>query len=83
MPIRDMTAAPSEDVKQKIIQHLQRVQRAVNRDIARATKIDKRTVDKAITDLINDGTLVYDNYGGVTYVTLAGQTGKREPPATG
>jgi Mn-dependent DtxR family transcriptional regulator len=77
-----MTAAPPEDVKQKIIQHIQRVQRAVSRDIARATKIDKHTVDKTIIDLINDGTLVYDNYGGVTYIALAGQTGKREPPAT-
>ena len=81
--MRDMTTTPTEDVKQKIIQHLQRVQRAVNRDIARAIKIDKHTIDKVITDLINDGTLVYDNYGGVTYVALAGQTGKQEPPTSG
>jgi Mn-dependent DtxR family transcriptional regulator len=71
-----------EEAEQKIIQHLQRIQRALSRDIAKATKIDKHTIDKAIVHLINNGTLVYDNYGGVTYVALAGKTGKGESPAT-
>ena len=71
-----MTTPPIEEVKQKIIQHLERVKQGLARDIARATKIDKHLVDKAITDLIGQGKLNYVNYGGVTYVALAGETSK-------
>jgi len=74
---------PPEEVKQKIVQQLQRVKQAANRDIAKATRIDKHTVDKAITELINDGTLIYVNYGGVTYVALAGKAGEEGTPPSG
>jgi Mn-dependent DtxR family transcriptional regulator len=76
-----MTTESVDDVKQKIVQHLQRVKQAANRDIAKATKIDKHLVDKAIVELINNGMLVYVNYGGVTLVALAGETDERPPSA--
>ena len=64
--------APStEDVRQKIVQHLQRIKQGASRDIARSIKIDKHIVDKAIIELIDEGKLMYVNYGGVTYVALA------------
>jgi Mn-dependent DtxR family transcriptional regulator len=74
---------PPEEVKQKIVQQLQRVKQAASRDIAKATKIDKHTVDKAITELINDGTLIYVNYGGVTYVALASKVGEEATRPSG
>jgi Mn-dependent DtxR family transcriptional regulator len=77
-----MTTPPPEEVKQKIIQHLQRVKQAPNRDIAKAAKIDKHLIDKTITELINDGTLMYVNYGGVTYVAIASKTDKSGAPET-
>ena len=73
-----MATVPPEEVKQKIIQHLQRVKQAANRDIARATKIDKHLVDKTIAELINNETLMYVNYGGITYVALASKTSESE-----
>jgi Mn-dependent DtxR family transcriptional regulator len=74
---------PLEEIKQKIVQQLQRVKQAASRDIAKATKIDKHLVDKAITELINDGTLIYVNYGGVTYVALPGKITEEGAPTTG
>jgi Mn-dependent DtxR family transcriptional regulator len=74
---------PPQEIKQKIVQQLQRVKQAPSRDIAKATKIDKHLIDKTITELINDGTLIYVNYGGVTYVALAGKIGEEGPPPTG
>ena len=73
----------SEEIKQKIVQQLQRVKQAPSRDIAKATKIDKHLVDKAITELINDGTLIYVNYGGVTYVALPGKINEGAAAPTG
>jgi len=69
-----MTTPTIEEAKQKILLHLERVKQGLSRDIARATKIDKHLVDEAITDLIGQGKLNYVNYGGVTYVALAGET---------
>jgi Mn-dependent DtxR family transcriptional regulator len=74
---------PIEEVKQKIVQQLQRVKQAASRDIAKAIKTDKHLVDKAIIELISDGRLIYVNYGGVTYVALAGQAGEEGKPASG
>jgi predicted transcriptional regulator len=62
----------TDEVKQKILQHLQRVKQGISRDIAKATGLDKRTVDKALSELTYDGKLIYVNYGGVTYVALPG-----------
>ena len=71
-----MSTPTIEEAKQKILQHLERVKQGLSRDIARATKIDKHLVDKAITDLIGEGKLNYVNYGGVTYVALASEPSK-------
>ena len=71
-----MTTPTIEETEQKILQHLERVKQGLSRDIAKATKIDKHLVDKAITDLIGQGKLNYVNYGGVTYVALASETSK-------
>ena len=71
-----MTTPPQlgmDEVKQKIVDYLQRVKQAVSRDIARSTKIDKHQVDKGIAELTKEEKLVYVNYGGMTYVALAGQ----------
>lgn len=83
MTVPSPSPPPPEEVKQRIVQQLQRVKQAVSRDIAKATKVDKHLVDKAIIELINDGTLVYVNYGGVTYVALAGKVGEQGTPASG
>lgn len=74
-----MTTPTIDEAKQKILLHLERVKQGLSRDIARATRIDKHLVDKAITDLIKQGKLNYVNYGGVTYVTLASETDNGVP----
>jgi Mn-dependent DtxR family transcriptional regulator len=79
------TPAPSlipEEMKQKIVEYLQRVRQGASRDIAKSIKADKHMVDKAITELINAGTLVYVNYGGMTYVALAGKFADEGTPST-
>ena len=73
---------PPEETKQKIVEYLQRVNQAASRDIAKSIKTDKHAVDKAITELINAGTLVYVNYGGMTYVALASKIDKEETQPT-
>jgi len=76
-----MTELPMEETKQKIIQHLQRVKKAINRDIAKATSLERRTVDKAVTELVNEGKIIYVNYGGITFLALAGETNEQPPSA--
>ncbi len=76
-----MTTPPTAtmgDVKQKIVEYLQRVKQAVSRDIAKSIKTDKHQVDKAIAELIKEEKLIYVNYGGMTYVALPGKVTDEE-----
>ena len=58
-----------DELKEKIIGYLATVDKAKNRDVARALGEDKGAVDKAITQLANEGKIEY-LYLGTSYIKL-------------
>lgn len=58
-----------EDVKKKVIEHLRKVGKAKNKEVARALNLDKHLVDKAIGELGKEGKIEYI-YLDSSYVKL-------------
>jgi len=59
----------TEELKNKILEYLSTVSKAKNRDVARAIGVDKHAVDKAISELGNEGKIEY-LYLGTSFVKL-------------
>jgi len=59
----------TDELKQKITEYLSGVDKAKNRDVARAIAEEKALVDKAIAQLANEGKIEYI-YLGTSYIKL-------------
>ena len=68
-----MSEQVTDELKQKILKYLGTVSRARNRDVARATGVEKDLVDKAIGELAQADQIEYQSFGGITYVALKGK----------
>ena len=64
-----MSEQTTEELKQKIVAYLSTVDKAKNRDVARAIEAEKSLVDKAISQLANEGKIEYI-YLGTSYIKL-------------
>ena len=61
----------TEDIKNQIIDYLKKVKRSVtSRDIAKALKIEKKVIDKAVNELVNEGKIEWVSFGGETRIKL-------------
>lgn len=61
----------SEEIKNKIVDYVKSSKKLLtSKDIAAGLKLDKRTVDKAIYELIDEGKLEWFYHGGVSYVRI-------------
>lgn len=58
-----------EEVKKKIVEHLRKVGKARNKEVAKALNIEKHLVDKAIGELGKEGIIEYI-YLDSSYVKL-------------
>ncbi|MFZ7103285.1 MAG: winged helix-turn-helix domain-containing protein [Peptococcaceae bacterium] len=59
-----------EELRAKILEYLQKKDKAKNRDIATAIGAGKRDVDKMINEMAKEGVVEF-LYLGTSYVTLA------------
>jgi len=62
----------SEELKQKVLQYLESVTKAKNREVARALGEEKSVVDKVIADLAKDDKIEYV-YLGASFIKLKGK----------
>ncbi len=65
-------AEVTEELKEKVIKHLETVPHAKNREVARAIGEDKPLVDKAIAELAKEDKIEYV-YLGASFVKLKGK----------
>ena len=65
----------TEGLRESILKYLGTVSQAKNRDVARATGMEKALVDKAIADLAKEDKLEYRSFGGITFVAIKGKSG--------
>ena len=67
-----MSEDASEELKQKVLQYLESVTKAKNREVARALGEEKSVVDKAIAALAKDDKIEYV-YLGASFIKLKGK----------
>ena len=67
-----MTEITDEELEQKILNYLDTVDKAKNRNVARAVGVEKAIVDKAIGKLAKEGKVEY-LYLGTSFVKLMGK----------
>ena len=64
-------AEVTEELKTQIVEFFQQKQKMMtHKDVAKGIGIDNRTAKKAITELINAGTLEFTSFGGATFIKL-------------
>lgn len=61
----------TEELKTQIVEFFKEKNKMMtHKDVAKALEIDNRLAKKAITDLINAGTLEFTSFGGATFIKL-------------
>jgi predicted HTH transcriptional regulator len=64
-------AEVTEELKTQIVEFFKKKNKMMTpRDVAKGLDIDKRTAKKALTDLVNAGTLEFTSFGGATFIKL-------------
>lgn len=61
----------TEELKNQIVEFFrQKGKMMTHRDVAKGLDLDQRLVKKALTELINAGTLEFISFGGATFIKL-------------
>jgi predicted ArsR family transcriptional regulator len=64
-------AEVTEELKTQIVEFFQKKKKMMtHRDVAKGLDIDTRTAKKALTELVNAGTLEFTSFGGATFIKL-------------
>jgi predicted ArsR family transcriptional regulator len=64
-------AEVTEELKTQIVEFFQKKQKMMtHKDVSKGVGIDKRTAKKALTELVNAGTLEFTSFGGATFIKL-------------
>ena len=66
-----MSDEVTEELKNQIVEFFkQKGKMLTHRDVAKGLDLDQKLVKKALTELINAGTLEFTSYGGATFIKL-------------
>jgi len=68
-----MASEVTEELKTQIVEFFkQKNKMMTSRDVANGLGLEHRLAKKALTDLVNDGTLEFTSFGGATFIKIAG-----------
>lgn len=66
-----MSDEVTEELKAQIVEFFEKKGRMMtHRDVAKGLGLESRLVKKALTELVNAGTLEFTSYGGATFIKL-------------
>jgi Mn-dependent DtxR family transcriptional regulator len=66
-----MAGEVTEELKAQIVEFFkQKKKMLTSRDVANGLNLDHHLVKKALTELVNAGTLEFTSYGGATFIKL-------------
>ena len=66
-----MSDEVTEVMKDQIVEYFQQKGKMMtHRDVAKGLNLDQKLVKKALTELINAGTLEFTSFGGATFIKL-------------
>ena len=64
-------AEVTEELKTQVVEFFKKKNKMLtSRDVAKALELDHRTAKKALTELVNAGTLEFTSFGGATFIKL-------------
>jgi predicted ArsR family transcriptional regulator len=64
-------AEVTEELKTEIVEFFKKKNKMMtHRDVSKGLDIDTRTAKKALTELVNAGTLEFTSFGGATFIKL-------------
>ena len=64
-------AEVTEELKGQIVEYFKEKNKMMtHKDVAKGLDLDKRTAKKALTELVNAGTLEFTSFGGATFIKL-------------
>jgi Mn-dependent DtxR family transcriptional regulator len=66
-----MSDEVTEELKDQVVEYFkQKGKMMTHRDVAKGLNQDQKLVKKALTELINAGTLEFTSFGGATFIKL-------------
>ena len=66
-----MSDEVTEELKIQIVEFFKlKGKMLTHRDVAKGLDLDQKLVKKALTELINEGTLEFTSFGGATFIKL-------------
>jgi len=66
-----MSDEVTEELKDQVVEFFkQKGKMMTHRDVAKGLDLDQKLVKKALTELINAGTLEFTSFGGATFIKL-------------
>ena len=69
----------TDELKAQIIEFFRKKDKMLtSRDVAKGLGLQSRAAKKAITALVNEGTLEFESFGGATFIKLPADTDKPE-----
>ena len=67
-----MSDEVTDELKLQIVEFFkQKNKMLTSRDVANGLGLENKVAKKALTDLVNDGTLEFTSFGGATFIKLA------------
>jgi predicted ArsR family transcriptional regulator len=66
-----MSDEVTEELKNQVVEYFkQKGKMMTHRDVAKGLNLDQKLVKKALTELVNAGTLEFTSFGGATFIKL-------------
>lgn len=66
-----MSDEVTEELKNQVVEFFkQKGKMMTHRDVAKGLDLDQKLVKKALTELVNAGTLEFTSFGGATFIKL-------------
>ena len=66
-----MSDEVTEELKNQVVDYFkQKGKMMTHRDVAKGLNLDQKLVKKALTELVNAGTLEFTSFGGATFIKL-------------
>lgn len=68
-----MSDEVTEELKDQVVEYFkQKGKMMTHRDVAKGLNQDQKLIKKALTELVNAGTLEFTSFGGATFIKLPG-----------
>ena len=66
-----MSGEVTEELKDQVVEFFKKKGKMMtHRDVAKGLDIEQKVAKKALTELVNDGTLEFTSFGGATFIKL-------------